>query len=1176
MSQAPVANRVGELREAVSAVDSTVFLVEGRVMRRLLRKRTQHPSLALALPHEDSHVAPADQVLGSIRPDELGLRDMQPIWGDVLLIKLPNPDQLEHWPLDELKLLLWRRLFHAQLDRALLALRSPDQFAFVQSKIDALGQVEFDEAHHVLGAEMRLLDPKCRVEAFCEWVALYWEFRCFDSGSLDTWFPSVQHIDQLAEKMRLDLPIEEMLEQSRIAGSASIEMQSREAQDEVILKNTQKGWSVELAQGTSERKYLRYMRRRDRATERGNTVHAISSSLRAARSAPSRSKRSKAESTAESDLRLFVKRLREAIGFPASDNNDWHAVLLALAKNAIQGFWNSEKRLLYDLQKVCLDKERVSYRVDLLRWVTSLGAKPLSRPLYNLQEVLMAKHLASATARLTHVRLSGVERDRLTLLLEQASHQADSQMRLRIRDPLRDTLLEVGMTPSSFPERIAMDKLVEDALDCISERGYISMGYFRDAVSKNDLKLPDLHGLREAWGGDRLLKADDRLDKVLDGVYRKGDFYLRWIQMISAMFFGTTKGRFATLFLIIPFGGALVLIESIQHIWHKIETWTSEHPPPKSESIDPSLFATESQSEPESTVTKTADQAVDQIVSNQLNIIPLVILLGLFLMALIHLPRFRLGLWKAIRWFGQLIYAICIRLPQELLPWAAIRSFFEHPWTQTTWSYWIKPTTLVLAIECMVQRSPSILISPNLRVACEAIVLSAMMNSRLGRDLQELLFEAIGGFWNLVRLRWVVIAIDWIVELFRGMLLVFERFLYAVDEWLRFHSQENLLSLIAKAILGFFWSVISFLIRIYINLLIEPTLHPVKHFPVVTVAHKIFLPVLLILAVNMEAFLIQYMNKPLAMSITWFNIVFLPGFFGFAVWELKENWRLFRQNRRGALAAIPVGSHGETIERLLRPGFHSGTLPKLFRNIRRLENQPASVKRFTKRRSAYKKLHHVTDHVHRCVDRELIALVNQSLVNQSPCYDQYRLVCSEVIAATNSLTIRLDPIAPKENELQPARLELVIQEQSGWIVAWTRQNGWLDQAPETVQKVFDLALLGFMRKCGVFLIRAQVESEFSKGKPYDLQDQGMVVWATKDFQQKCDVHFDGPHVSSFQPSSLAKSLGLADIPDRRWIFAASETSWTQWEQAWNQLVPPKNTTELTQDRATEPRNHPGL
>ncbi|MCY3005526.1 MAG: hypothetical protein NTV29_06070 [Planctomycetota bacterium] len=1163
MSQAPVANRVGELREAVSAADSTVFLVEGRIMRRLLRKRTQHPSLALALPHEESHVAPAEQVLGSILPDELGLRNIQPICGDVLLIKLPNPDQIEHWPLDELKLLLWRRLFHAQLDRALLALRTPERFAFVQSQIDALGQVEFDEAHHVLRAEMRLLDPDSRVEAFCEWVALFWEYRYFDPDTLDTWFPSIQRIDGVADKMRLDLPIEELLNQSRISGSASIDTQSRESQDEVVLKNTQKRWSVGLAQDTSERKYLRYMRRRDRATDRGNTVHAISSSLRAARSAPSRSKRSKAESTAESDLRLFVKRLREAIGFPASDNNDWHAVLLALARNAIQGFWNSEKRLLYDLQKVCLDKERISYRVDLLRWVTSLGAKPLSRPLYNLQEVLMAKHLASATARLTHVRLSGVERDQLTLLLEQASHQADSQMRLRIREPLRNTLLEVGMTPSSFPERIAMDKLVEDALDCISERGYISMGYFRDAVSKNDLKLPDLHGLREAWSGDRLLKADDRLDQVLDGVYRKGDFYLRWIQMISAMFFGTTKGRFATLFLIIPFGGALVLIESIQHIWHKIQTWTSDHPRAHSESIDPIPFATESQTEPASTVTKTADQAVDQIVSNQLNIIPLVIVVGLFLMALIHLPRFRLGLWKAIRWVGQLIYAICIRLPQELLPWASIRSFFEHPWTQTAWSYWIKPATLVLATEWLIQRSPSVLTHPNLRMACEAIVLSALMNSRLGRDVQELLFEAIGSFWNLVRLRWVVIAIDWIVELFRGLLLAFERFLYAVDEWLRFHSQESLLSLIAKAILGFFWSVISFLIRIYINLLIEPTLHPVKHFPVVTVAHKIFLPVLLILAVNLEAFLTQYMNKPLAISITWFNIVFLPGFFGFAVWELKENWRLFRQNRRGILGPIPVGSHGETIERLLRPGFHSGTLPKLFRNMRRLENQTASVKRFTKRRSAYKKLHHVTDHVHRCVDRELIAMVNQSLAN-----DAYRLECSEVIAATNSLTIRIKPISPNSQEHKPDPFELVIQEQSGWIVAWTRQTGGLDQAPEKVQKVVDLAILGFMRKCGVFLIRAQVESEFSKGKPYDVQDHGLVVWSDESFLHPCTVEFDGPHVASFQPSSLAKTLGLADIPDRRWIFAASQTTWTQWEQAWNQLAEPQTIADPTQDRST--------
>jgi hypothetical protein len=66
---------------------------------------------------------------------------------------------------------------------------------------------------------------------------------------------------------------------------------------------------------------------------------------------------------------------------------------------------------------------------------------------------------------------------------------------------------------------------------------------------------------------------------------------------------------------------------------------------------------------------KTTDQAVDQIVNNQLNIIPLVLLLGFFLMGLIHLPAFRLGCWKAIRWGLLTTYALTIELPRKWLPW---------------------------------------------------------------------------------------------------------------------------------------------------------------------------------------------------------------------------------------------------------------------------------------------------------------------------------------------------------------------------------------------------------------------------------------------------------------------------------------------------------------------------
>ena len=39
------------------------------------------------------------------------------------------------------------------------------------------------------------------------------------------------------------------------------------------------------------------------------------------------------------------------------------------------------------------------------------------------------------------------------------------------------------------------------------------------------------------------------------------------------------------------------------------------------------------------------------------------------------------------------------------------------------------------------------------------------------------------------------------------------------------------------------------------------------------------------------------------------------------------------------LGPEPVGSHGETVARLLRPGFHSGTVPKLFARLKELPKE---------------------------------------------------------------------------------------------------------------------------------------------------------------------------------------------------------------------------------------------
>ncbi len=52
----------------------------------------------------------------------------------------------------------------------------------------------------------------------------------------------------------------------------------------------------------------------------------------------------------------------------------------------------------------------------------------------------------------------------------------------------------------------------------------------------------------------------------MDGIYRGGEVYLRFLQRISALAFGTRTGRIFTRYLAMPYGGAFVVLEGLQHV----------------------------------------------------------------------------------------------------------------------------------------------------------------------------------------------------------------------------------------------------------------------------------------------------------------------------------------------------------------------------------------------------------------------------------------------------------------------------------------------------------------------------------------------------------------------------------------------------------------------------------
>src|SRR5262249_32862390 len=72
---------------------------------------------------------------------------------------------------------------------------------------------------------------------------------------------------------------------------------------------------------------------------------------------------------ARNELDRLALRLQAALGFDEAEAEAWREALPPLLERAIHGFWTPEGRLLYDLQRVCLDHERQVFTVDLIRWL---------------------------------------------------------------------------------------------------------------------------------------------------------------------------------------------------------------------------------------------------------------------------------------------------------------------------------------------------------------------------------------------------------------------------------------------------------------------------------------------------------------------------------------------------------------------------------------------------------------------------------------------------------------------------------------------------------------------------------------------------------------------------------------------------------------------------------------
>jgi hypothetical protein len=1002
-----------------AAVPEAVF-ASPRVVRRIIRLDLDLPLLWARLPHREGMALPPARLL-ELADDVWTLPPELP--DTILLLARPDSERFAAGAEEGLLREYWRLLYHGCLDiaaRRAVADRGRSGRAFA-ALVKSVGETEFEEAAAVLAREGLVRDPGNAREALAEFVAVVLEFETFSPELLPVWFPGIEDREALAERFAAWVDADAILERTRPAGLCDGPPPAAVAAPPV--RRPPSGLAGGL--GRQATAFLRY--RAAAAARRGNDVRAALLLWRLQqRGGDDAEACSRAGRQLDQRVTALGERLEQAIGLGDATAAGCRHLLAGLVDLAGGSAWSQPARLLYDLQKICVDSERESYRTQLLSWAFTFGRVPLVRPLPNQRTALVHRHVATAFRRLAALGLPADLAEPAAAILGPGLDATEATLRERLGPPIRAALADAGLVAPTLVEEAAFDKLADDLLDDLATRGFESFGNVRDAVSRSQVKLPDLAGLGELVGGDPLLRADRNLAAALDGGYRRAPVYLLAMQRLSATAFGLPLGRWITVNLLLPFGGAWVLWKGLEHIVEPLTHY--------------------SLGKPVHIYSRTA-----------------VLVTGVAAWLLMHVPDLRASVLAGLETLGGLAHMALVVLPRRLLRLPAVEQFFKSRPVRFFRRYAWSPLVSSLAIWLLLPHGGTWFSRSNRWLPGLVFAVSAaLLNSALGRTVQERLLEGVGRALYQLHVHLIIGLFTWILDTFRRAMDFVEGMLYTVDEQLRFHADESRAALGVKAVLTTLWSGIDWLVRFCATLLIEPQLNPIKHFPVVTVSHKLLVPMIPMAAANLAA--ATGMRKRLALTTMTVISTAIPGVFGFLAWELKENWRLYAANRPRLLVPVRVGRHGESMRRLLVPGFHSGTIPKLFARLRRQRKGRGAALVATASR-AEEQLVELGHDIAAVVDDECLGLLRRTRL-----VGDVAIEVAGVRLATNRVVLDL---AAEQIGPEPLRLEWV---QGGRTLSRRiAATGWLDRLSADRQRLVQLALAGLDCLCGVDFVSREAD-----------------------------------------------------------------------------------------------------
>ncbi|HCS88632.1 MAG: sulfite exporter TauE/SafE family protein [Thiohalocapsa sp. PB-PSB1] len=583
------------------------------------------------------------------------------------------------------------------------------------------------------------------------------------------------------------------------------------------------------------------------------------------------------------------------------------------------------RMLLSNLEQVLSEARNDYYQLHFGRWLISLGRQRLVQPLPFQMLLKALRGIDTARTRLDEMPWSIADLERFGEILDRLQAQVTRRLEEQILPCLGQAMREADFLPRNHRERVAAHKMKLELLDIIEQRRNLKFTDVRDIVARNILRLPD-PTLAEFFRGDRLARFDHTAARALPGVYQRGEIYIKGLQQASAPLFGTPLGRIISRYLLVPFGGAYLVLKSLDLLLAML--------PGFNQALELATFTD-------------------------------VLLLGGLISLVMHTG---IGRYLAlVLWHGtvSVLRFVFFDGLNRLLRWRPMAELLSTGLVRALGRNLVQPLLIgvlplipIVLLAVFVEEVP---IEPGLWLGMLAFALGTLArNTPAGRRFLDNLSTRIGVYLRRINQTLVIGLIQWLLTFFKEITRGFSQLLHRVDEALVHHLGERFESTLFKALVTPVWRLAEELIQFYVTVLVEPQVNPVKHFPIVSIGHKLLLPFLPAITTAFIDISASVLPKVVAYPLVTLTIVLLPGLFGFLVWELKENWKLYQANHHERIAAakqeaealpVPdgsvappvepavVGHHGERVRALMARGFHAGALPKSFDRLRRILNR---------------------------------------------------------------------------------------------------------------------------------------------------------------------------------------------------------------------------------------------